>query len=162
MPGERVSCVGCHETPKDTGNVSFAQAAARPSYELSPWYGPARGFDFGREVQPVLDHYCVSCHDGSESGVADLRSEKDGAIATPRPIGYVPRLHPDMLSATGGKLRYSPAYDVLIHYIRRVGVEDDVSLLTPGEYHADTSELVADAPARASRVFRSTMSRGTA
>ncbi len=46
------------------------------------------------------------------------------------------------MAATGGRLKYSPAYDVLIHYIRRVGIEDDVSLLTPGEYHGDTSELV--------------------
>jgi formylglycine-generating enzyme required for sulfatase activity len=30
---------------------------------LDPWYGPARGFDFAREVQPVLNRYCVSCHD---------------------------------------------------------------------------------------------------
>jgi formylglycine-generating enzyme required for sulfatase activity len=74
--------------------------------------------------------------------VADLRSESDGGKAEPKPIGYVARLHPDMLEATHGKLKYSPAYDVLIHYIRRVGVEDDVGLLTPGEYHADTSELI--------------------
>jgi formylglycine-generating enzyme required for sulfatase activity len=47
-----------------------------------------------------------------------------------------------LLAASGGRLTYSPAYDVLIHYIRRVGIEDDVSLLTPGEYHADTSELI--------------------
>jgi formylglycine-generating enzyme required for sulfatase activity len=142
MPGERVSCVGCHETPKDVSHVGFARAATGPPAELDPWYGPARGFDFEREVQPVLDRYCVSCHDGSRDGVADFRSVEDGGVATPRPIGYVPRLHADMLKATNGRLIYSPAYDVLIHYIRRVGVEDDVSLLTPGEYHADTSELV--------------------
>jgi formylglycine-generating enzyme required for sulfatase activity len=142
MPGERVSCVGCHETPKDVSQVGLAHAATRPAVDLDPWYGTARGFDFEREVQPVLDRYCVSCHDGSTDGVADFRSEDDGGVATPMPIGYVPRLHADMLKATNGKLRYSPAYDVLVHYIRRVGVEDDVSLLTPGEYHADTSELV--------------------
>ena len=142
MPGERVSCVGCHETPRDVGPIGLTQAANRASEPLTPWYGPARGFDFEREVQPVLDRYCVSCHDGSNSEVADLRSEANGALATPRPVGYVSRLHPDLMAATGGRLKYSPAYDVLIHYIRRVGIEDDVSLLTPGEYHADTSELV--------------------
>ena len=31
---------------------------------ITPWYGPARGFSFKREVQPVLDKYCVGCHDG--------------------------------------------------------------------------------------------------
>ncbi|MBN2272335.1 MAG: SUMF1/EgtB/PvdO family nonheme iron enzyme, partial [Sedimentisphaerales bacterium] len=142
MPGEEISCVGCHETPMDVPGNTTNLAAKRPPRAVSPWYGPARGFDFEREVQPVLDEYCISCHDGSRIGVADLRSEADGGKAEPKPIGYVSRLHPDMLEATDGRLKYSPAYDVLIHYIRRVGIEDDVSLLTPGEYHADTSELI--------------------
>ena len=38
---------------------------ARPS-PIEPWHGPARGFSFVREVQPVLDRYCVSCHDGGQ------------------------------------------------------------------------------------------------
>jgi len=142
MPGEHVSCAGCHEAPNEAVGSKPALAAHKKPQALTPWYGPARGFDFEREVQPVLNRYCVSCHDGTRPGVADLRTEADGAKAEPRPIGYVPRLHPDMLEATQGKLTYSPAYDVLIHYIRRVGVEDDVSLLTPGEYHANTSELI--------------------
>jgi len=142
MPGERISCVGCHETPMDVSGSTPNIAAKGPPRGVSPWYGPARGFDFEREVQPVLNQYCVSCHDGSRVGVADLRSELDGGKAEPKPIGYVARLHPAMLEATNGKLKYSPAYDVLIHYVRRVGIEDDVSLLTPGEYHADTSELI--------------------
>ncbi|TWT85002.1 Formylglycine-generating sulfatase enzyme [Planctomycetes bacterium CA13] len=142
MPGERVSCVGCHETPKEAVATGYARAAMRAPDNLNRWHGPARGFDFEREVQPVLDRYCVSCHHETNDGIADFRSEQDGGHAKPTPIGYAPRLHSDMLAATGGKLRYSPAYDTLIHYIRRVGVEDDVSLLTPGEYHADTSPLV--------------------
>jgi formylglycine-generating enzyme required for sulfatase activity len=142
MPGEHVSCAGCHEAPNEAVESKPALAAYGEPRALTPWYGPARGFDFEREVQPVLDQYCVSCHDGATPGVADLRTESNGAKAEPKPIGYVPRLHPDMLEATQGKLKYSPAYDVLIHYIRRVGVEDDVSLLTPGEYHANTSELI--------------------
>ena len=73
MPGEHVSCVGCHEAPKDVGPIGPAHAANRVPGPLTPWYGPA--------------------------------------------------------------------YDVLIHYIRRVGIEDDVGLLTPGEYHANTCEL---------------------
>ncbi|MCF7976139.1 MAG: SUMF1/EgtB/PvdO family nonheme iron enzyme, partial [Phycisphaerae bacterium] len=142
MPGEHVSCAGCHEAPNEAVVSKPALAASIAPRALTPWYGPARGFDFEREVQPVLNRYCVSCHDGSRAGVADLRSEANGAKAEPKPIGYVARLHPDMLQATQGKLTYSPAYDMLIHFIRRVGIEDDVSLLTPGEYHANTSELI--------------------
>jgi hypothetical protein len=59
MPGERVSCVGCHETPKEVGHIAFSRAATRSPDKLAPWYGPARGFDFEREVQPVLDRHCV-------------------------------------------------------------------------------------------------------
>ncbi|MBN2296759.1 MAG: SUMF1/EgtB/PvdO family nonheme iron enzyme [Pirellulales bacterium] len=142
MPGERVSCAGCHESPNEAVSVGYAKAAICPPRELTPWYGPARGFDFEREVQPVLDKYCVGCHNGEDPAVADLRSAKDGAQLTSHAIGYVARLHPKMLADTKGRLTYTPAYDVLVHYIRRVGVEDDVDLLTPGEYHADTSPLV--------------------
>lgn len=142
MPGERVSCVGCHEQAQGTGSPKPPLAALREASELTEWFGPARGFDFEREVQPVLDRHCVECHDGSQPAVGDFRSEADGGQVTPKPIGYVSRLHEDMRKATGGRMRYSPAYDQLIHYIRRPGIEDDVSMLTPGEYHADTSELV--------------------
>jgi formylglycine-generating enzyme required for sulfatase activity len=47
-----------------------------------------------------------------------------------------------MAAATGGILKYAPAYDALLPYIRRVSIEDDVSLLFPGEYHAETSPLI--------------------
>ncbi|MFH1924126.1 MAG: hypothetical protein ABIP48_30090, partial [Planctomycetota bacterium] len=64
MPGETASCVGCHEQPKDAPITRFESAATRVPVPIEPWYGPARGFDFEREVQPVLDEYCVGCHDG--------------------------------------------------------------------------------------------------
>jgi len=143
MPGEVVSCVGCHESPAEATPRRLAAAARQQPRDIEPWYGPARGFDFAREVQPVLNKYCVSCHDG-RPGRADLRPEE-------HVVGYeghrlsklgVDRLHPVMRQDTEGYLKYTPAYDTLIPYIRRVGIEDDVSLLVPGEYHADTSPLI--------------------
>ena len=145
MPGEAVSCVGCHEAPRDAASLTSAGAALRhPPRELQSWYGPPRGFDFAREVQPVLDRYCVSCHNGSPEAPPDLRSEVHHPDYKGLPISELgtSRLHPHMLAATGGVLKYTPSYEALIGYIRRVGIEDDVSLLTPGEYHADTSELI--------------------
>ncbi|MBF0199142.1 MAG: SUMF1/EgtB/PvdO family nonheme iron enzyme [Planctomycetes bacterium] len=47
--------------------------------------------------------------------------------------------HRDMY---GGRVRYTLAYESLIPYIRRLNFGDDVSLLDPGYYHADTSELI--------------------
>lgn len=60
--------------------------------------GLARGFSFVREVQPVLDKYCVACHDGTEPGrpyfkgdrpltdwTSQLAGRWDGGGGSPRP-----------------------------------------------------------------------------
>jgi len=144
MPGEHLSCIGCHERVRDAVPSQVAVAARKPPGEVRPWYGPARGFDFEREVQPVLDKHCVSCHNGQHKGRPDLRSEREAKGYRGKRISGlgVGRMHPKMRRKTNGFIRYTPAYDALLPYIRRVSVEDDVSLLVPGEYHADTSELI--------------------
>ncbi len=150
MPGETLSCVGCHEQSPQLPVLRQRQAANRPPVQIEPWYGPARGFDFEREVQPVLDEYCVGCHNPDTSGpdrseMLDLRAERfvkhyRGRLLTK--LGQR-RLHPVVRKAFGGAwIKYTPAYEALIPYIRRVNVEDDVNLLVAGEYHADTSELI--------------------
>jgi len=64
QPGETVSCVGCHEHKNTAPPVTGASVAMSTGPQpLKPFYGPARGFSFIREVQPVLDRRCVSCHD---------------------------------------------------------------------------------------------------
>lgn len=143
MPGEVLSCVGCHESPAEVTPRQLAAAARQQPRDIRPWYGPARGFDFAREVQPVLNKYCVSCHDGRPNR-PDLRPEEQVADYKGHRLSKlgVDRLHPAMRRDTGGYLKYTPAYDALIPYIRRVGIEDDVSLLIPGEYHVDTSPLI--------------------
>ena len=67
MPGERVSCMGCHDN-QNSGAMAMKPTTAQQQApaKLKPWYGPTRGFSFLREVQPVLDKYCVGCHDGKE------------------------------------------------------------------------------------------------
>ena len=146
MPGETVSCVGCHEQTRDVP-AAGAPPTGRAVEEIRPWYGPARGFDFEREVQPVLDRYCVGCHDGGKKGPPkpDLRNEKLRPDYTGHALARLgaTRLHPDLAKHFGGRrVRYTPAYEALLPYVRRVGIEDEVSLLVPGEYHADTSELI--------------------
>ena len=64
QPGEVLSCVGCHEHPSTAPQPQYAKAVQRPPSEITPWYGPMRGFSFNREVQPVLDKHCVGCHHG--------------------------------------------------------------------------------------------------
>jgi hypothetical protein len=64
QPGETFSCVGCHEgkhdAPPADGYVSRAVRAG--AVEIEPFYGPARGFSFPKEIQPILDKHCIRCH----------------------------------------------------------------------------------------------------
>ncbi|MGB2819570.1 MAG: SUMF1/EgtB/PvdO family nonheme iron enzyme, partial [Phycisphaerae bacterium] len=124
MPGEFLSCVGCHEKQSETAVIRYHTATAREPVEITPWYGPARGFSFPREVQPVLDKYCAGCHDGTKKG-------KDG-----KPM-------PDFRRTDKkGQRNFSPAYHALHPYVRRPGPESDYHLSEPLEYHADGSELI--------------------
>ena len=59
MPGEVVACTGCHESQNSGPPPRNRTALDRPVADLTPWYDPPRGFSFRREVQPVLDKYCV-------------------------------------------------------------------------------------------------------
>jgi formylglycine-generating enzyme required for sulfatase activity len=133
MPGETLSCVGCHESQNSVPHVRKASAALGDPVDITPWYGPARGFSFEREVQPVLDKYCVSCHVAAAKGVAAAAKAADGTVL-PDLRGKQDR--PDYKGA------FTPSYEALHRYVRRPGPESDYHLLPPMEYHADTSELV--------------------
>jgi hypothetical protein len=68
MPGERVSCIGCHE-PRSSGppRRRVPLAARQPPADLArPAYAKDGIIDFPTVVQPVLDKYCVKCHDGPD------------------------------------------------------------------------------------------------
>jgi hypothetical protein len=78
QPGERVSCVGCHEARMSAPVRKSVLAMRRPASAIVP--GPMDGapFSFIRAVQPILDKHCVSCHG---------RDKPDGGIdltATPQ------------------------------------------------------------------------------
>ena len=75
MPGENVSCVGCHEKQNSSSSVRFATAARQAPVAPKPWYGPKRGFSFVREVQPVLDKHCAECHAKNAAKAPSLARE---------------------------------------------------------------------------------------
>jgi formylglycine-generating enzyme required for sulfatase activity len=124
MPGEFVSCIGCHADQNMVPPSRTTTASASGPAELTPWYGPTRGFSFVREVQPVLDKYCVGCHDGSKPDTPCFVD--DGQY----------------ISFPTAQNKYSKPYLALAKYVRRNGPEGDYHPLTPLEFHADTSELV--------------------
>jgi autotransporter-associated beta strand protein len=126
MPGESVSCAGCHERRND-GMMNRPSIASRKAPDLiTPWHGPERGFSFVREVQPVLDQYCAGCHGG---------------------IGGPTNVAPDLATTnrvvppnTGNS--FPQSYLNLHRYVRRPGNEGYFRMNSPGEWHADTSELI--------------------
>ena len=124
MPGEKFSCVGCHDNQNSTPMSKPTLAAMRQPSEITPWHGPARGFSFKREVQPVLDKYCVGCH-------------KEGA--KPHDGQAVPDF---AAKDKPGWRGFTPSYIALHPFVRRPGPESDAHLQQPLEFHADTSELI--------------------
>ncbi|MGD0091622.1 MAG: SUMF1/EgtB/PvdO family nonheme iron enzyme, partial [Planctomycetota bacterium] len=122
MPGEVLSCVGCHERQNTAPPNRKTIAALQSAETIRPWYGPARGFDFRREVQPVLDALCISCH-------ADLTDQPDRPLQDNKD-GYNLASH------------FSPSYYALRRHVRTPAREGDMHLLPPYEYHAETTRLV--------------------
>jgi len=122
QPGERRSCVGCHEsTGRAAGAVNPRPlAAARPPSEITPGPDGSRPWSFPRLVQPLLDRHCVRCHD--------------------RPGKAAPRLD------DGDEGPFPRAYAGLRPHVRwyEWGGESISQIATrPGEMPADLSPLAA-------------------
>jgi formylglycine-generating enzyme required for sulfatase activity len=133
MPGEKVSCVGCHETQLTSPSPTISAALMRRPSEIQPWHGPVRGFSFAREVQPVLDKYCVGCHSGRPSPRGNSGLDLRAAPAAVQPSEFGPLT----LEA-----KFTPSYRALTPLVRNASLEPDRAVLTPCEFHADTTELV--------------------
>ena len=67
MPGETLSCVGCHEertqTPLNMAATNTPLALLRKLSEIEKIPDIPDVFDFPRDIQPILDRHCVGCHD---------------------------------------------------------------------------------------------------
>jgi hypothetical protein len=78
MPGETFGCVGCHESKLEAAPVLPTSIASQKGPQvLTPFYGPARGFSYLKEIQPILDRKCISCHNGTQ--IPDCR----GTLVSP-------------------------------------------------------------------------------
>jgi hypothetical protein len=67
MPGEKASCIGCHEqrtmSPLTGG---YPLAAKRAPSKIEPIAQVPEIMDFPRDIQPILDRRCVSCHNADK------------------------------------------------------------------------------------------------
>jgi formylglycine-generating enzyme required for sulfatase activity len=151
QPGENVSCVGCHDRQSSAPpSTSRRIALTQPAREISPWRGPARGFSFTRDVQPVLDRYCVGCHDdatnerkGTKAARPDLRREQGGFVVYrggQLDGRFISSDKQELLGNYGAV--FDPSYVALRQFVRVGGLESDLHLLPPREFAADTSELI--------------------
>ncbi len=136
MPGEVVSCTGCHERQNETPPSNGVLAARRTPSKIEPWYGPARPFSFKHEVQPVLSKYCAGCHNGALRADGKSIPDLSGTI-----------MDPGEVSAKAVKFHITGylgdvSYMALQKYVNRPGPESDYHLTEPLEYHASTSELM--------------------
>jgi hypothetical protein len=81
MPGEVNSCIGCHENrrqgPQSQGGNTVA-ASQRPASRIEQVAGIPPIYDFGRDVQPILDRHCLKCHDArTRAGGLELTGDRN-------------------------------------------------------------------------------------
>ncbi|MCL2005487.1 MAG: SUMF1/EgtB/PvdO family nonheme iron enzyme [Planctomycetaceae bacterium] len=119
MPGETQSCNGCHEHQNTVTPNIRTTAMGRAPVRIEPFLEPERPFAFHREIQPVLDRYCVGCHDGEGNNAG----------------------RPNFADSSAGPYGFSGSYHALHPFVRRPGPENDYYIYRPMEYHTSTSEL---------------------
>lgn len=125
MPGEVVSCVGCHEDQNTIPVPKRVQASTRKPHELAIAEGGVRSYSFKYEIQPILDRACVACHDGSKAGRPNFKDTTSVGVTDWSGTRYMQKSY----------LAFHP-------YVNRQGPEADMYVMTPYEYHASTSEIV--------------------
>lgn len=78
MPGERVSCVGCHEARYEVAAAlaRTRQAMKRPPEKLTVPPEGGRPWGFVENVQPIFDRNCTRCHNDEKApkGIALTRT----------------------------------------------------------------------------------------
>jgi hypothetical protein len=76
MPGEKITCVGCHEPKNKINNTTDDMPIALMRAPSKPAPGPQHSYpiSFPLLIQPVLDKNCVECH-SKEEKAPDLSSK---------------------------------------------------------------------------------------
>ncbi len=133
MPGETLSCIGCHEDKNRAPLPGIRKASQKKPQTINQWYGKERGFSFAHEVQPILDRACVSCHNEKRPELIYLKGDK-------RINNWSSRIGGSANPSYGGD--FSVSYGNLHRFVRRPGIESDLDMLVPMDVHADQTELM--------------------
>jgi formylglycine-generating enzyme required for sulfatase activity len=121
MPGETLSCNGCHENLNEVTPPRLTTASRKAPQEIQPWYGPTRPFGYAAEIQPLLDEYCVGCH-------TDEKFAEKG--------------RPSFEKGHTTDWRKDRSYLNLVAFTRRPGPESDLDMYGAMEWHVTTSPLI--------------------
>lgn len=136
MPGENVSCVGCHESPIEAPITRPSSASRKKPSAIEPWHGPTRGFSFTREVQPVLTKYCIGCH-----GSKDMKTIDGNPIPNLKGDEMLTDWQSQQPGHWGGGGKFTKTYFELQRFVRRPGIESDRRMIPPMDFHFSTTEL---------------------
>jgi hypothetical protein len=145
MPGELRGCVGCHEGRNSTPVNNDGGLALRrgPLALTPPPWGAELSISYERFVQPVLDKYCGSCHQGEGEAREKLDlTLRDSNLRDPVFPSLPPQFKEPYLSLVGGgNSWYEPVNSKLIN---RHGLPVSISgcLIVEG-YSERTPEALA-------------------
>jgi len=102
MPGETQGCLGCHESRTQAPAVGQAvlQAVLRPPSRIEPIPGIPEVFDYRRDIQPILDKNCLSCHSSDKpSGTVVLSGDRGERFT----VSYLNLFHARQIKDGGGE-----------------------------------------------------------
>jgi hypothetical protein len=123
QPGERQSCIGCHEPPRSAAPTRSAlMALRRPPSRIEPGPAGTMPMSYPLLVQPVLDRHCIGCHDGGRGAM------KAAPVLTGESAGTFSRSYQSLRP-------YVRWYEWGDKSIREIGTR-------PGEIGADQSRLL--------------------
>ncbi len=142
MPGEIQGCIGCHSERNYVVNSNrrMPLAMAREAEELEiPEWG-VNGFSYTKQVQPVFDKHCVSCHDRKNPAAGlELTGDKTDFFN----VSYENLVRKDTPAEDfymgGTKETFNNKYTSWIPTYN--GQEANILQITPGEWGAKASLL---------------------
>lgn len=147
--GKIAGCIGCHEDRRTTPPVTrLTMAARRAPSRLDGWYGPPREFSYLRDVQPVFDKHCVSCHDFGQEGSQQLNLAPDRDLVFS--VSYNELWRKQHIQVVGaGPAEIQPAYSWDSHASKLAQTllqERGKTQLTPGEFERVVTWIDINAP----------------
>ncbi len=134
QPGEKISCVGCHEN-RDTSAYStpehFAVGTTRPLAmqraisELNLGALGGRPFSYSETIQPILNARCVECHNAQKAqGGYDLSDRVVGEAGARFPASYAA-----LTGVNGYQVNGEPVPQTLVP---RAPARNQIQMSTPG------------------------------